>query len=48
MGNIKWTTCGDVGTKFFHANAMVKLKMNTIATLQDSMGESIGSHENKA
>jgi hypothetical protein len=31
--NIKLTTCGDVDTKFFHTNATIKLKYNTIATL---------------
>lgn len=47
-GKIKWATCGDAGTKFFHANATVKPKLNTIATLQDSMGQTIDDHENKA
>jgi hypothetical protein len=32
-GNIKWATWGDAGTKFFHANAIIKLKQNTIATM---------------
>lgn len=43
-GNIKWVTCGDACTKFFHAN----VKQNSIATLQDELGYELKTHEDKA
>jgi hypothetical protein len=47
-GNIKWATCGDAGTKLFHANATVRHKQNSITTLRNYSGHDISSHEGKA
>jgi hypothetical protein len=37
-GNIKRGTLGDANTKFFHVNATIRHKLNSIATLQDEVG----------
>jgi hypothetical protein len=37
-GTIKWITCGDACTKFFHVNATIRHRINLIAILQDEQG----------
>jgi hypothetical protein len=39
---------GDTGTKFFHANATIRHRQNTITSLQADDGEMITSHEGRA
>lgn len=39
---------GDASTKFFHANATMKYRRNLIATLEDTAGNSVTAHEEKA
>jgi hypothetical protein len=46
-GQIKWVTLGDVGTKFFHANATVKHRHNIISSLKDDNGNMALSHADK-
>lgn len=47
-GNIKWATLGgDESTKFFHVN-VVKHKHNSIATLQDDVGNVALDHNTKS
>jgi hypothetical protein len=46
-GNIKWVKLGDAGTKFFHANATIRHKVNHIRELQKSDGSSVSDHPNK-
>ena len=44
---IKWATLGDAGTKFFHANATIRHRRNSIATLKSETGDNISSHFGK-
>lgn len=44
---IKWATLGDAGTKFFHANATLRHRNNTIASLKDDRGVLVHSHAEK-
>jgi hypothetical protein len=41
-------TSGDARTKFFHANATIRHRQNTISSLQADDGEMITCHEDKA
>jgi hypothetical protein len=41
-------TNGDARTKFFHANATIRHRQNTIMSLQADAGEMISSHDGKA
>jgi hypothetical protein len=47
-GTIKWVKFGDECTKFFHANASIKLNKNSISILRDDTGRELHSHEEKA
>jgi hypothetical protein len=47
-GTIKWVTSGDAGTKFFHANATIQHRQNYITLLEDSSGDLVSRHEDKA
>lgn len=47
-GLIKWATCGDAGTKFYHANATIRHRQNAIAFIQDNDGFDISNHDDKA
>jgi hypothetical protein len=47
-GNIKRATLGDASTKFFHVNATIRHKHNSIATLQDKVGNVALDHNRKA
>jgi hypothetical protein len=47
-GVIKWVKFGDECTRFFHANATIKYKKNSIAVLTDRAGVPHYSHESKA
>jgi hypothetical protein len=47
-GKIRWVKEGDAGTKFFHAHATFRHRKNTITTLQDSLGNILQHHEQKA
>jgi hypothetical protein len=40
-------TLGDAGTKFFHANAIVRHRQNLISTLQKNDGSLVSKHEDK-
>jgi hypothetical protein len=37
-GRMKWVTLGDENTNFFHANATIKHKKNSVMTLEDGNG----------
>jgi hypothetical protein len=39
-GQIKWVSLGDASTKFFHANATIKYRRNSITCLEDHDGTS--------
>jgi hypothetical protein len=39
---------GDASIKFFHAHATIKYRRNLITSLQDSVGLSVSTHEEKA
>ena len=47
-GAIKWVTCGDAGTKFFHAHAIIRHRKNIITSLEDSLGTPRTDHQDKA
>lgn len=47
-GTFKWVTCGDAGTKFFHANATIRHRKNLITFLSDSNGIQQSDHHLKA
>jgi hypothetical protein len=47
-GAVKWATLGDIGTKFFHANATIRHRRNAISSLRDETGNLHLSHEDKA
>jgi len=47
-GTIKWVTCGDAGTKFFHANATIRHRQNFISNLVTDSGNTVSKHEEKA
>lgn len=41
-------TCGDAGTKFFHANATIRHRKNLITFLEDNIGNVHADHQMKA
>jgi exonuclease III len=43
-GFVRWVTSGDAETKFFHANATIRHRQNTISSLQVDDGQMITSH----
>jgi len=47
-GTIKWVRFRDECTRFFHANASIRLMQNFIMSLNDENGQAIFSHEGKA
>jgi hypothetical protein len=47
-GTLKWFTCGDARTKFFHANTTIRHRQNFITSLEDNNGSVISRHEEKA
>jgi hypothetical protein len=47
-GAIKWVTCGDAGTKFFHATVTIRHRKNLITSLEDSSGHLQSDHHIKA
>jgi hypothetical protein len=47
-GTINWVKFGDECTTFFHANASIRLRRNTITSLKDANGHDIFEHEAKA
>lgn len=47
-GNLKHIEFGDGNTKFFHANATIKFRRNSISSLQGPSGEQAFDHSNKA
>jgi hypothetical protein len=46
-GQIKWVTLGDAGTKFFHAHATSKHRLNSISSLSCDNGMVAFSHKDK-
>jgi hypothetical protein len=48
MGTIKWVKFGDEGTKFFHANAIIRHMRNLITSLEDDNGQAQSDHNVKA
>lgn len=46
-GYIKYAKFGDGNTKFFHANATIKFRKNSITFLQDQYGEQVFEHNGK-
>jgi hypothetical protein len=47
-GQIKWVTCVDARTKFFHANATIIHRQNLITAIEDSEGNLKYGHDDKA
>jgi mannosylglycoprotein endo-beta-mannosidase len=47
-GTIKWVKFGDECTNFFHANASIRHRRNTITSLRNSDGLEVFQHEAKA
>ena len=47
-GTLKWVTKRDAGTKFFHANATIRHRKNLITCLENSGGNMVTSHNDKA
>jgi hypothetical protein len=47
-GTVKWVTCGDADTKFFHVNATIRHRQNFITSIEDSTGNLVSRHEYKA
>jgi hypothetical protein len=47
-GAIKWVRLGDESIKFFHANATIRNRRNSIASLSDSNGNMVFEHSAKA
>lgn len=47
-GNIKWVKLGDENSKFFHANATIKHKRNSITYLTSPSGDLVFYHNAKA
>lgn len=47
-GQIKWVKFGDESTRFFHANATIKLRRNLITFLKNANGDIVSNHEEKA
>lgn len=46
-GTTKWVTQGDAGRKFYHANATIRHRRNTISSLITDDGDTISSHFGK-
>jgi hypothetical protein len=47
-GQIKWVTCVEAGTKFFHSNATIIHRQNLITTIEDIEGNLKCGHDDKA
>jgi mannosylglycoprotein endo-beta-mannosidase len=47
-GKIRWVKEGDAGTKFFHSQATLRHRRNSIPVLQDPVGNNVFAHEPKA
>jgi hypothetical protein len=47
-GTIKWVKLGDENTKFFHANASIRHRRNSITSLVDNDNNVVHGHEQKA
>ena len=45
---IRWTKFGDESTKFFHAAATERYRINTITSLETEDGRSVCDHSEKA
>ena len=45
---ITWTKFGDENTKFFHATATERYRLNTITSLETEDGRSVYEHSEKA
>ena len=46
-GTIKWVSLGDATTKFFHANATIRMRNNLIKQLENKDGQIITAHKDK-
>jgi len=47
-GTLRWVTEGDASTKFFHANATIKHRINFIASLENAARQAHSAHHDKA
>lgn len=47
-GTIKWVKFGDECTQFFHANATIKNRCNTIASITNEIGQELLDNDEKA
>ena len=45
---MRWTKLGDEGTKFFHAAATERYRLNTITSLETDDGRTVTNHNEKA
>ena len=45
---VRWTKLGDEGTKFFHAAATERYRLNTITSLETDDGRTVTNHNEKA
>ena len=45
---VRWTKLGDEGTKFFHAAATERYRLNTITSLETDDGRTVTNHDEKA
>jgi hypothetical protein len=45
---VRWTKMGDEGTKFFHAAATERYRINTITSLIANNGRTVIEHSEKA
>jgi hypothetical protein len=47
-GKVRWVKEGDATTKYFHAHATIRHRINKITTLQDESGTELSDHAQKA
>jgi hypothetical protein len=45
---VRWTKFGDEGTRFFHAAATERYRLNTITSLETEDGRTVTDHNEKA
>jgi hypothetical protein len=44
---VRWTKLGNESTKFFHAAATDRYRINTITSIDNQKGQTLSSHEEK-